>query len=311
MASKIKVDEITTVGEIGSVSIPGGVGLSLSGPIDGSSNTGYWAIPVGTTAQRPSGSVPVGAIRYNTTEDDLGMEIYVADTDGQGTPGWVKAFGVTAGPDGTEANPFEYISQADGKTDGFYYVKNSAVTSKRVYFKSHGGRMWALLAHRMTASGFNAGFSNSGAGTPSDPSSTSDWIISANDLNYMTSPTYNPDAWGMVLIPNYNAGYNNGNLLRSKGGSRAYPTNGHNVTDGGDMAKYDITSGNYPTSWNTSLNNNTYCGGTQVWTNFTGGSSTSWGFRWNTASGCTYFNEAFNGVPNGNPSGYHIHGWAR
>jgi len=311
MASKIKVDEITTVSESGSIVVPGGVGLSLTGPIDGSSNTGYWAIPTGTTSQRPSGSVPVGAIRYNTTEEDRGMEIYVADSDGAGTPGWVAAFQFTSGPDGSAANPFEYVSQADGQPDGLYYVKTSASTSVELYFKSNGGRMFALAAHRGTGTNFNAGFSNAGTGTPGAPTGGGDWILAAGDLNYMTSTTNNPDAWGMVLIPNYNAGYNNGNLIRSKGGSRAYPTNGNNTANAGDMAKYNISTGTYPSSWNTSLSNNTYCSGTQVWADFTGGSGTSYGFRWNTAGGCTYFNEGVNGISTGQPGGYYIHGWLR
>ena len=42
-------------------------------------------LPVGTEAQRPTG-VSVGTIRFNTTLD--AAEVYVADVDGQGNPGW-------------------------------------------------------------------------------------------------------------------------------------------------------------------------------------------------------------------------------
>jgi hypothetical protein len=303
MASKIKVDEITTTGESGNIVIPGGVGL------DGSAATSYWAIPAGNTSQRVA--APIGAIRYSTETDSEGLEAYVADSDGSGNPGWVLLTQYSSGPNGTASNPFQYVSQADGQADGMYYVKVSSSTTKELYFKNHGSRMYALAAQRDTGSNFNAGFSNAGNGTPGAPESTSDWIIPAAELNYMTSTTNNPDAWGLTLVANYNNGYTDGNLVRSKGGSRAYPSNGHNVTNGGDMAKFNITTSSYPSSWNTSLNNNTYCSGTQVWTDFTGGSGTSWGFRWNTAGGCTYFNEAHNGVPSGNPSGYYISGWVR
>lgn len=303
MASKLKVDEITTTSETGNIVIPGGVAL------DGSAATTYWAIPSGTNAQRVS--APIGAIRYSTEPDAEGLEVYVADSDGSGTPGWILIAQYTSGPDGSQANPFEYVSQADGSPDGLYYVKTSSSTSREMWFKNHGGRMYALAAHRATGSNFNAGFSNAGSGTPSTPDSTADWILPAAEMNYMTSTQYNPDAWGITLIANYNAGYNNGNLIRSKGGSRAYPTNGNNTADAGDMAKFDITTSNYPSSWNTALNTNTYCSGTQVWANFTGGGSESWGMRWNTAGGCTYFNEGHNGVPSGQPGGYYIHGWLR
>ena len=303
MASKLKVDEITTTSETGNIVIPGGVAL------DGSAATTYWAIPSGTNAQRVS--APIGAIRYSTEPDAEGLEVYVADSDGSGTPGWVLIAQYTSGPDGSQANPFEYVSQADGSPDGLYYVMTSSSTSREMWFKNHGGRMYALAAHRGTGSNFNAGFSNSGSGSPGAPDSGSDWILPAAEMNYMTSTQYNPDAWGITLIANYNAGYNNGNLIRSKGGSRAYPTNGNNTANAGDMAKFDITTSNYPSSWNTSLNTNTYCSGTQVWANFTGGGSESWGFRWNTAGGCTYFNEAVNGISTGQPGGYYIHGWLR
>jgi len=42
-------------------------------------------MPSGTTAQQPGG-VSVGTIRFNTTLD--AAEVYVADVDGQGNPGW-------------------------------------------------------------------------------------------------------------------------------------------------------------------------------------------------------------------------------
>ena len=63
MASKIKVDEITTVSETGDLVIPGNVGL------DGSQATSQWKLPRGTTAERPSASG--GEIRFNTSDNRL------------------------------------------------------------------------------------------------------------------------------------------------------------------------------------------------------------------------------------------------
>lgn len=42
-------------------------------------------LPAGTTAQRPTG-VAYGTTRFNTTEDKV--EVYVTNSDGQGTDGW-------------------------------------------------------------------------------------------------------------------------------------------------------------------------------------------------------------------------------
>ena len=63
MASKIKVDEITTVSETGDLVIPGGVGL------DGSQATTSWQLPKGTDGQRPTATG--GEIRYNTSVNRL------------------------------------------------------------------------------------------------------------------------------------------------------------------------------------------------------------------------------------------------
>lgn len=43
-------------------------------------------LPSGTTAQQPAGA-SVGTIRFNTTLD--AAEVYVADADGAGNPGWI------------------------------------------------------------------------------------------------------------------------------------------------------------------------------------------------------------------------------
>jgi hypothetical protein len=42
-------------------------------------------LPIGTTAQRPTG-VSFGTVRFNTTLDSV--EVYKSDSDGQGTNGW-------------------------------------------------------------------------------------------------------------------------------------------------------------------------------------------------------------------------------
>ena len=59
MASKIKVDEITTINETGNLVIPGNVGL------DGSQANSVWKLPRGTDAERPAATG--GEIRFNTS----------------------------------------------------------------------------------------------------------------------------------------------------------------------------------------------------------------------------------------------------
>ena len=48
-------------------------------------NDSVFRLPSGNTAQRPTG-ISFGTIRFNTEEDEA--EIYVADFDGDGNPGW-------------------------------------------------------------------------------------------------------------------------------------------------------------------------------------------------------------------------------
>lgn len=56
-------------------------------------------LPSGTTGQQPTG-ISVGTIRFNTTLD--AAEVYVADADGAGNPGWtsVGGGGTSVGNDG-------------------------------------------------------------------------------------------------------------------------------------------------------------------------------------------------------------------
>ena len=63
MASKIKVDEITTINETGNLVIPGNVGL------DGSQANSVWKLPRGTDAERPAATG--GEIRFNTSVNRL------------------------------------------------------------------------------------------------------------------------------------------------------------------------------------------------------------------------------------------------
>lgn len=63
-------------------------------------------LPTGTTAQRPTG-VAYGTLRFNTTQDKV--EVYVTNSDGQGTDGWMLVGG--GGPHvGTKDTSFIYTN---------------------------------------------------------------------------------------------------------------------------------------------------------------------------------------------------------
>ena len=50
----------------------------------------------------------------------------------------------------------------------------------------------------------------------------------------MTDVSNNPDVWGVTLVPEYQAGYLTGNLLRGET-SRAYPVGSSITSNMGDM----------------------------------------------------------------------------
>jgi hypothetical protein len=201
---------------------------------------------------------------------------------------------------GTESNPLLFVSQADTLNEGLHWIKVSPTTAKEVYFvKNTNGLAWAVVMHR-TGAASNL-FTTNAVGTPQLPPNTINGTVrfklSDAEMNYMSTVGNNPDVVGVILIPNYQQGFRTGNLLRNKNLTRTYPTNGSNTANAGDMAKYNINNNpatQYPTSWQTTLQTNSYCGGTQVWSNWV--SSLAYMFRWNSASGCMYVDGAFDNI---------------
>lgn len=72
--------------------------------------TSILQLPIGTTAQRPTG-VTYGTIRFNTTLDSV--EVYKSDSDGQGTDGWgsVGGGGPSRGRDSIVRTNRNYINE--------------------------------------------------------------------------------------------------------------------------------------------------------------------------------------------------------
>tara|TARA_B100001559_G_scaffold288153_1_gene265631 strand:+ start:1610 stop:2509 length:900 start_codon:yes stop_codon:yes gene_type:complete len=167
MASRIKVDEITTVGETGNIVIPGNVG------IDGSQGTGCWKVPRGTDAQRPSASG--GEIRFNTTSSTLEFH------DGTEFVGVKKDFGLDGSSAAKASTSALAIKQLTGTTtDGFYYIKHASFnngTAFQVYCDmNEDGGGWTLVH---TVEGSGSGWSNSNilSRNVSSPSLNSDYSI--------------------------------------------------------------------------------------------------------------------------------------
>ena len=167
MASRIKVDEITTVGETGNIVIPGNVG------IDGSQGTGCWKVPRGTDAQRPSASG--GEVRFNTTSSTLEFH------DGTEFVGVKKDFGLDGSSAAKASTSALAIKQLTGTTtDGFYYIKHASFnngTAFQVYCDmNEDGGGWTLVH---TVEGSGSGWSNSNilSRNVSSPSLNSDYSI--------------------------------------------------------------------------------------------------------------------------------------
>ena len=222
----------------------------------------------------------------------------------------------------SQATAFAYIAQADTYPDGTYWIRVSPTSTKQLVVKhwgpsTHVSRAWAMVM-RKSVNPDSSIFTVGSVGSPTstfDSSSSSTFKLADTELNYLTTASTNPSTWGVMLVPNWGnnqQGANNhlgGNLLRTDASSRAYPLGGSIISNAGDMIKSSMQAASYPTgSWDTALETNSHCGGTQVWANWE--SSESYKMRWISAGGCSYFNEGFNGVGPGEISGG-IWAWAR
>ena len=135
----------------------------------------------------------------------------------------------------------------------------------------------------------------SAAGEVTGPQGKSHWKISDNELNWMTTKSNNPTVMGVFITPYKDVGNaKDGNLVRTNAGNPQYPINGSNQPNMGVMAKY-VRGNPEPTVWG-GTNDNTHCGGKQIWSNWTHPESHH--FRFNNVGGCGYMNaDHINDVP--------------
>ena len=121
--------------------------------------TGAIKVPVGTTAQRPTGSQ--GMLRINTTSKNL--ELY-------GNTGWVNV--VSTEELGTSTNPAKSgkVLYNLGKSSGNYYIKPDGYTGAAIEcyvdMTTHGGG-WVLVASFTPHSGFEMSSNTGGLNTSS------------------------------------------------------------------------------------------------------------------------------------------------
>lgn len=118
MASKLKVDQLTTTSESGTLEIVGDVA------IDASSSTSALTLPTGTTIQRPA-SPQAGMIRYNIESGFL--ELY----DGED---WIDVAGGAGDPDDTGAGGGWSISQGADGSNIATFTNNSMTQYKQNNF---------------------------------------------------------------------------------------------------------------------------------------------------------------------------------
>ena len=151
-----------------------------------------FALPKGTTAQRPS-SPSAGMIRYNT--DNLAVEYYTGSQ-------WRSSGGGTGG---TASNPFSSLSQADsaGVSDGLYYFTNGSET-KQVYVGNFSGTRFLMITSNNASSGtipsgnnrrstsYYVNRSGAGGSTLGTPSPDGDYIIGSwiNSFNFSQIKVY-------------------------------------------------------------------------------------------------------------------------
>ena len=198
MASKIKVDEITTVSETGNVTIPGGVGL------DGSQSTACWKLPKGTEAQRPSASG--GEIRFNTESNNLEFH------DGTEFVGVKKDFGLDGSSPQKASTSALAIKQLTGTTtDGFYWIQHANFNNGNAFEvycdMNEDGGGWTLVH---TVEGSGSGWSNSNilSRNVSSPSLNSDYsILGCADLIKQSG------TWQFMI-----GAANSGSWTKAKGG---------------------------------------------------------------------------------------------
>ena len=319
MASKLKVDQLTTTSESGTLEIVGDVA------IDASSSTSALTLPTGTTAQRPA-SPAAGMIRYNTESGYL--EFY------DGTD-WFEV-GAAKAPAGTSADPFLFPNQLLLDTsitadEGTAYFKTGSATTRNLRWirMTHGGtpRVWVIVCVRnKNASDL---FTNSGVSEGSSDSSNH-FKLADSEVEYLTNQTNNAERYGLAYFPaisNTSAVsmtkslFNNAdaNIWRhvdwgstSGGIPIGYSTtNASSLTPSMRASATTDFSGALPTSFNGQSDSNSYCSGTQILSNWDDTGEDLWSARFNSAGGCAYCgeNSGTYSDPNGVGGGGNYAGW--
>ena len=196
MASKLKVDEITTSNETGNLIIPGNVGL------DGSQATSSWKLPRGTEAQRPTVGTVGGEIRFNIEQSKVevfsGTEWLSVGEDSFDGSSPAKA--------STSALAIKQLTNTNN--DGYYWIKVNGFNNDQPFeiyadMNTDGGG-WTLVH---TAVGPGGGWNNTNilSRNVNTPSNTSNYSILGAVDNLKQSGT-----WQFMIEASTTIGWPNG-----------------------------------------------------------------------------------------------------
>jgi hypothetical protein len=234
---------------------------------------------------------------------------------------------------GTVLNPYDYANQALSANInyGISYFRTSATTSRRLrwYRFSHGSeeRIWVLVVCR-NKNASDLFTTNAVNATLCDTSNH--FKLSDSEIEYMTNRSINPQRYGLAYFPAVSSNTSTVihrelfttsqcNVWRTVEHVRdaAGITIGFSTTDASSLSPALRGCGvrdfskSLPVDVKGISDSNSYCGGSQILSNWDDSGQEMWSARFNSAGGCSYCGENSGAYQdaNGITSGGNYEGW--